>query len=63
MTPTFKTWRKSTRSNGGSDCVEVGASTDHTVIGVRDSKDRTVPPLHATPAEWQALCKLASELQ
>ncbi|GAA3848772.1 hypothetical protein GCM10022243_13500 [Saccharothrix violaceirubra] len=32
------TWRKSSRSVGNGDCVEVGTSVDAAAIGVRDSK-------------------------
>ncbi|MEU4239378.1 DUF397 domain-containing protein [Actinoplanes sp. NPDC026619] len=46
-------WRKSTRSNGSGNCVEVGRLTDGT-IGVRDSKDRTGPILKFTPADFAA---------
>lgn len=37
MTPTW-TWRKSSRSAGAGDCVEVGTSPDTALIAVRDSK-------------------------
>jgi hypothetical protein len=53
MAPTFTTWRKSTRSGGGDNCVEVATSDDGT-IGVRDSKDRSGPVLAFTRAEWDA---------
>nr|MDT0660661.1 DUF397 domain-containing protein [Micromonospora sp. DSM 115978] len=43
-------WRKSTRSNDGGECVEVATSA--TVVGVRDSKDRTGPMLAFEPAAW-----------
>ncbi len=35
---TFAGWRKSTRSGGGDNCVEVATATDGH-IGVRDSKN------------------------
>lgn len=49
-------FRKSTRSNGGNNCVEVGtrAGTDGNVVHVRDSKDPEGPCLQFTPAEWDA---------
>ncbi|NJP34113.1 DUF397 domain-containing protein [Micromonospora sp. HSS6-12] len=45
-------WKKSTRSNGGGDCVEV-AAPPHAVM-IRDSKDRQGPVLSFTPprVEW-----------
>lgn len=59
----FTNWRKSTRSSGGDNCVEVATATTGTagtsgaerVIGVRDSKQRgRGPVLEFTPAEWRA---------
>lgn len=52
-TEKFTHWRKSTRSDGGDNCVEVARAADGT-IGVRDSKNRTGPVLQFTPAEWEA---------
>ena len=49
----FTGWRKSRRSDGGGNCVEVAAATDGTV-GVRDSKNQTGPVLAFTPAAWAA---------
>jgi uncharacterized protein DUF397 len=46
------TWRKSSRSNGQGDCVEVAEVMD--AIGVRDSKDPTGSVLTFTVAEWRA---------
>ena len=43
-------WRKSSRSGGTSNCIEV-ASNDR-AIGVRDSKDPNGPVLTVTPEEW-----------
>jgi hypothetical protein len=53
MASTFINWRKSTRSGGADNCVEVATSDDGT-IGVRDSKDRSGPVLVFTRAEWDA---------
>ncbi|MFI7430749.1 DUF397 domain-containing protein [Micromonospora sp. NPDC049836] len=52
--PLFRPWRKSTRSDGGSNCVEVSDATDGSVMRVRDSKDRTGPTLAFTGDEWAA---------
>jgi hypothetical protein len=49
----FTHWRKSSRSSGGGNCVEV-AFADDGDVGVRDSKDSGGPVLTFTPSEWQA---------
>lgn len=46
-------WRKSARSGGVQDCVEV-ADNLRDVVGVRDSKDRGGPALVFTRREWHA---------
>ncbi|MEU1522781.1 DUF397 domain-containing protein [Nocardia rhamnosiphila] len=46
-------WFKSSRSQGGSDCVEA-AHLDNGQVGVRDSKNPTGPALIFTPGEWDA---------
>ncbi|SEG91158.1 protein of unknown function [Thermomonospora echinospora] len=46
-------WRKSTHSNNGGDCVEVGGC-EHTVA-VRDSKNPDGPKLLLTRSQWAAL--------
>ena len=51
--PHFTEWRKSSFSNGGDNCVEVAFARDGRV-GVRDSKDRGLPPHVLTRAEWDA---------
>jgi hypothetical protein len=45
-------WRKSTRSNGQGDCVEV--AFDDNTVKVRDSKNPTGPVLSFTLREWRA---------
>jgi Domain of unknown function (DUF397) len=50
----FTSWRKSSLSSGGDNCVEVAMATDGS-IGVRDSKQRGQGPvLEFTPTEWEA---------
>ncbi|AHH15626.1 hypothetical protein NONO_c08190 [Nocardia nova SH22a] len=46
-------WFTSTRTSGGRECVEV-AFLEGGLVGVRDSKDRSRPPLVFSPGEWQA---------
>ncbi len=50
---TFTNWRKSRRSSGGDNCVEVAFAADGSV-GVRDSKNPTGSVLTFTSAEWEA---------
>lgn len=52
--PTFRRWRKSTRSDGGQNCVEVSDAVDGSVMRVRDSKDQAGPALTFTRAGWTA---------
>ncbi|TDC41808.1 DUF397 domain-containing protein [Micromonospora sp. KC213] len=47
---TTLTWKKSTRSNGGGNCVEVAVPPE--VVMVRDSKDRQGPVLSFTTDQW-----------
>ncbi|GAA1814458.1 DUF397 domain-containing protein [Planosporangium flavigriseum] len=46
-------WRKSSRSNGGGQCVEVADNLPG-VVAVRDSKDPSGPALTFNPSEWAA---------
>ena len=47
-------WKKSTRSNGSGNCVEVAINLPG-IVAVRDTKDEgTGPVLTFTPAEWDA---------
>ncbi|WP_280422455.1 DUF397 domain-containing protein [Nocardia carnea] len=46
-------WFKSSRSQGGNECVEA-AHLDGGRVGVRDSKNPTGPALVFTPGEWDA---------
>ncbi|GAA1625413.1 DUF397 domain-containing protein [Catellatospora bangladeshensis] len=49
----FGPWRKSTRSGGADNCVEVATGPDRQ-IGVRDSKNADGGILVFTPGEWAA---------
>ncbi|WP_067679358.1 DUF397 domain-containing protein [Nocardia miyunensis] len=46
-------WFKSSRSQGGRECVEA-AFLDGGMVGVRDSKNPTGPALVFAPGEWDA---------
>lgn len=50
------TWRKSTRSNGSGNCVEVADGLPG-VVGLRDSKDPTGPALAFPPSSWMAFIR------
>ncbi|MBQ0994382.1 DUF397 domain-containing protein [Micromonospora sp. H61] len=50
-------WRKSTRSGGDGNCVEVAGFAE--TVGVRDSKDRQGPVLTFTPSVWTAFVQAA----
>jgi len=50
----FTAWRRSTRSEYDSNCLEVALAADDTAIGVRDSK-HLGPVLSFNLEDWQAL--------
>lgn len=50
MSALVTNWRKSTRSNNGQACVEVGSTSS--VVAVRDTKDRTAGTLVVTHDDW-----------
>jgi Domain of unknown function (DUF397) len=45
------TWRKSTRSGGATNCVEVAGGLPE-IVAVRDSKDPAGPKLTFAPGAW-----------
>ncbi|MGH3692832.1 MAG: DUF397 domain-containing protein [Pseudonocardiaceae bacterium] len=47
---TLATWRKSTRTTGETNCVEVANLGGHRAV--RDSKNPTGPALRFTTAAW-----------
>jgi hypothetical protein len=50
---TYIHWRKSSRSSGGDNCVEIAAPARGRAVGVRDSKQGGHGPvLEFTPGEW-----------
>ena len=56
-------WRKASDSgdNGGA-CVEV-ASTSHSLIAVRDSKDPNGRKLAVAPSAWQSFIQQVSRME
>ena len=44
-------WRKSTRSNGSGNCVEVADNLGE-IVAIRDSKDPAGPALVVAPASF-----------
>lgn len=47
------TWRKSTRSGGATNCVEVADGLP-AIVAVRDSKNPAGPALTFAPGTWDA---------
>ena len=51
---TLATWRKSSYSSGGANCLEVATGR---LVGVRDSKDPDGPALAFTPSQWRSFTR------
>ena len=54
-TPLTRSWRKSSRSTGGNDCVEVAQSTGACLI--RDSKHPDGARVAVMPQAWAAFIR------
>jgi hypothetical protein len=52
LDPARATWRKSSRSGGQGNCVEVADARE--AVGVRDSKDPSGAVLVFTRSQWRA---------
>ncbi|WP_406072036.1 DUF397 domain-containing protein [Micromonospora sp. NBC_01638] len=52
------TWRKSSRSNNGGNCVEVADNLTG-IVGLRDSKDPAGPVLAFALSAWTAFVRAA----
>jgi hypothetical protein len=59
--PIFTNWRKSPRSSGGGNCVEVAHTSDGALIGVRDTKNRARGTLVFSRDEWLAFIASAKD--
>lgn len=48
-------WRRSSYSSGGDNCVDAAATSDGTRVRVRDSKNPDLPPCMFSATGWAAL--------
>ncbi|PRW63717.1 DUF397 domain-containing protein [Actinopolyspora mortivallis] len=51
----FAHWRKSSRSTGSGNCVEVGYAAE--AVGIRDTKDRHGGTLAVDHATWASFVR------
>lgn len=58
-TPQHGTWRKSTYSNPGNDCVEVAPHSSHVLV--RDSKNRLDGSLAVIRRDWAVFIAAVGE--
>lgn len=54
MNEEFGPWRKSSRSDGGQNCVEVADAVSGSAVGVRDSKDPDGGSLRFAGSQWRS---------
>ncbi|WP_326561899.1 DUF397 domain-containing protein [Micromonospora sp. NBC_01796] len=52
--PQFLDFRRTSKSDGGQNCVEVADAVDASAVRVRDSKDQTGPVLEFGGVGWRA---------
>lgn len=52
MSAQVTNWRKSTRSNNGQACVEVGSTSS--IVAIRDTKDRSAGTFVVSHSDWKA---------
>lgn len=56
------TWRKSSYSGNGTNCVEVAITTGGvTGFAVRDSKDTSIPGISVAAGAWSAFVRSITE--